>query len=106
MNIFKELSDNVKINEITQQDINDGKLKIFQNIDSPMNKQNEAMWNFNYMVTDEMRQERRNQLLNLTIDDVANVWEKYLPAKGQYQEVIVGDIPAESGDHVIDIVNA
>lgn len=106
LNIFKELSNNVKINEITQQDINDGKLKIFQNIDSPMNKQNEAMWNFNYMVTDEMRQERRNQLLNLTIDDVANVWEKYLPAKGQYQEVIVGDIPAESGDHVIDIVNA
>ncbi|KAK5778335.1 pitrilysin family metalloprotease PWA37_000415 [Arxiozyma heterogenica] len=106
LNIFNEMNNNVKINEITQQDINDGKLRIFQNIDSPMNKQNEAMWNFNYMITDEMRQERRIQLLNLTVDDVANVWEKYLSSKDQYQEVIVGDIPAETGDYVIDIMNS
>lgn len=105
LNIFNELSNNIKINEITQQDINDGKLKLFQNIDSPMNKQNEAMWNFNYMITDEMRQERRNQILNLTMNDVAHVWEKYLASKGQYQEVIVGDISTESDDHVIDIMN-
>lgn len=105
LRVFDELSETIKIKEITEQDINDGKLKIFQSIDAPMNKQNESIWNFNYNITDQMRQERRNQLLNVTMDDLHGVWNKYLPSKGNYQETIVGDIPVEKDENVIDIMN-
>ncbi|CAL9728209.1 presequence protease, mitochondrial [Monosporozyma unispora] len=106
LKVFNELSETVKINEITKQDINDGKLKIFQSIDAPMNKQNESIWNFNFNITDQMRQERRTQLLNVTMDDLHSVWNKYLPSKGNFQEIIVGDMPIEKDENVIDIMNS
>ncbi|CAL9733596.1 presequence protease, mitochondrial [Monosporozyma servazzii] len=106
LRVFNELSETVKIKEITKQDLNDGKLKIFQSIDAPMNKQNESVWNFNYNITDEMRQERRNQLLNVTMDDLHSVWNKYLPSKGNFRETIVGDIPVEKDENFIDIMNS
>lgn len=59
-------------------DLNEAKLSIFQNVDSPMSVKNEGSILFHYDVTDEMKQRRREQLLDVTLGDVRDVAEKYL----------------------------
>lgn len=59
-------------------DLNEAKLTIFQQIDAPISRKSEGVTLFHSGVTDEMRQARREQLLDVSLLDIHRVAEKYL----------------------------
>lgn len=65
-------------NSWTERDLHDAKLSIFQSVDSPISPRSEITTEFLYGVTNEMKQQRRQALLNVTLDDVLKAAEKYL----------------------------
>lgn len=68
----------LKNSKWAESDLNEAKLSIFQQVDSPMSAKNEGTTLFHYEVTDEMKQRRREQLLDVNLEDVRHVAEKYL----------------------------
>lgn len=71
-----------------QSDINEAKLTIFQQIDAPISRKSEGTTLFHSGVTDEMRQTRREQLLDVTLNDIQMVAEKYIGNKSSVNTVI------------------
>lgn len=65
-------------NDWTGENLNEAKLTIFQSIDAPMDVKSEGMALFRDGIDEDMRQLRRENLLDVTIEDVKNVAEKYL----------------------------
>ncbi|KAL3232137.1 Presequence protease, mitochondrial [Nakaseomyces bracarensis] len=64
-------------------DIDEAKLSIFQQVDAPISPKSEGTTWFSSGVTDEMRQTRREQLLDTSLLDIHRVAEKYLlPSSG------------------------
>ncbi|KAI8391039.1 peptidase M16C associated-domain-containing protein [Radiomyces spectabilis] len=64
--------------EFTDQEMTEAKLSIFQNIDAPLSVSSEGMLQFIHGVSYDMQQQRREQLFNVTQDDVHRVANKYL----------------------------
>ncbi|KAI0471811.1 Metalloenzyme, LuxS/M16 peptidase-like protein [Xylariaceae sp. FL0804] len=62
----------------TDQDIEEAKISVFQGVDAPKSVNSEGMLRFVSGVTDEMQQKRREQLLDVTKDQVREVAQKYL----------------------------
>ncbi|SCV01110.1 LAME_0G14114g1_1 [Lachancea meyersii CBS 8951] len=58
--------------------LDEAKLTIFQQVDAPISPSSEGVTEFSYGISDDMRQKRREQLLDVTLSDVRNVAEKYL----------------------------
>ncbi|SCW02805.1 LAFE_0F14664g1_1 [Lachancea fermentati] len=79
----------------TASDLDEAKLTIFQQVDAPISCKSEGSVLFHYGITDDMRQQRREQLLDTTLPDVQRVAEKYLLNK-PYFSTVVGPVP-ESG---------
>ncbi|GMM37814.1 Cym1 protein [Saccharomycopsis crataegensis] len=75
---FKKSADFALDNAWTAENLNEAKLTIFQSIDAPMDAKSEGMMLFRDGITDPMRQERRENLLDVNIEDIKNVTEKYL----------------------------
>lgn len=72
-------------------DIDEAKLSIFQQVDAPISPKSEGTTWFNTGITDEMRQIRREQLLDTSLIDIHRAAEKYLlPSKGV--NTIVGPV--------------
>lgn len=67
--------------ELTDRDLEEAKLTIFQGIDAPSSVKNQGVALFREGLTSEMRQERRERLLDVDIHDVKDVAEKYLIGK-------------------------
>ncbi|KAL6945549.1 hypothetical protein ACO0OE_002519 [Hanseniaspora uvarum] len=83
--------DNLSI-DISEEDMKGAKLSIFQGIDAPVSPMNEGISEFEYNLEKTVKEERRNALLNCTVDDVTAVFKKYLHGqKDQFQECIVGN---------------
>ena len=80
--------------DIEANDLNDAKLRLFQEVDSPLSRRSEGVWNFDHGITDEMRQTRRENLLDVSIEDINHVREKYLDGERGY-EVVVGPVVNE-----------
>ncbi|SCU91938.1 LAFA_0F06832g1_1 [Lachancea sp. 'fantastica'] len=59
-------------------DLDEAKLTIFQQVDAPISPSSEGVTEFTYGITDDMRQRRREQLLDVSLADVRNAAEKYL----------------------------
>ncbi|CEP60812.1 pitrilysin family metalloprotease LALA0_S02e00188g [Lachancea lanzarotensis] len=59
-------------------DLDEAKLTIFQQVDAPISPSSEGVTEFTYGITDKLRQRRREQLLDVTLDDVRRAAEKYL----------------------------
>lgn len=76
-----------------ESDLNEAKLSIFQNVDSPMSAKNEGSILFHYDVTDEMKQRRREQLLDVNLSDVLDVAAKYLKQNQAVASVVGPEIP-------------
>lgn len=72
----------------TNSDLDEAKLTIFQHIDAPISRKSEGVTLFYSKVTDEMRQTRREQLLDVTMPDIRRVSEKYLSNKTPVRAVI------------------
>lgn len=86
----KVLCDKIADKEITDQDLEQAKLTIFQKIDAPESVREEGLANFNYGVDDDMRQERREALLDCTIDNIKEVVGKYFTPSQTRSNAIIG----------------
>lgn len=77
-----------KIGEWDSSDLQEAKLSIFQSVDAPMNIASQGATNFYEGIDDELRQERRENFLDISIEDLKNVADKYL-VKGDKQAITV-----------------
>ncbi|MDR2539851.1 MAG: insulinase family protein [Chlamydiales bacterium] len=81
---FHEAVDQLCKGKISVQELEEAKLTIIQDLDSPISPENRALIAYGYLrsqKTKEMRQEFRNSLLNTTIKDVKHIVEKELKPK-------------------------
>lgn len=62
----------------SDRDLEDAKISVFQGVDAPKAVNQEGMGHFLYGITEEMRQKRREQLLDVTKDQVREVAQKYI----------------------------
>ncbi|KAK4043494.1 Metalloenzyme, LuxS/M16 peptidase-like protein [Parachaetomium inaequale] len=62
----------------SDRDLEDAKISVFQGVDAPRAVNEEGMSNFVYGITEEMKQTRREQLLDVTKDQVREVAQKYI----------------------------
>lgn len=64
--------------EWTDRDLEEAKLSVFQSVDAPQAVSDEGMTRFLSGVSDEMMQERRERMLDVTKDQVREVAQKYV----------------------------
>lgn len=81
---------NIRDDIITEEDLEQAKLTIFQRIEAPKSVRDDGMTFFNYDIDDDLRQERRVALLDCTLDDVLEVSEKYCGEEKPRSRVIIG----------------
>ncbi|KAI0405225.1 Metalloenzyme, LuxS/M16 peptidase-like protein [Xylaria palmicola] len=62
----------------SSQDLEEAKISVFQGVDAPKSVNTEGMLRFMSGITDEMQQKRREQLLDVTKDQVREVAQKYI----------------------------
>ncbi|KAM7218216.1 Metalloenzyme, LuxS/M16 peptidase-like protein [Rhypophila decipiens] len=62
----------------SDRDLEDAKISVFQGVDAPKAVNAEGMGHFLYGITEEMRQKRREQLLDVTKDQVREVAQKFI----------------------------
>lgn len=78
--------------EWTDQDMQEAKLSVFQVIDAPEDVNQEGMTNFLYGVDEAMAQRRREQLLDVTKEDVRKVAQEYLVERqGEASIAVLGE---------------
>ncbi|GMM48162.1 Cym1 protein [Pichia kluyveri] len=96
---------NIKNEKITEEDLEQAKLTIFQRIEAPKSVRDDGMSLFNYDIDDELKQERRYELLDATLEDVLEVSDKYFKDDTIKSRVVIGhdteDIK-DSSDWVIN----
>jgi presequence protease len=62
----------------TKSDLEEAKISVFQGVDAPRSVNQEGMGQFLYGVTDEMRQERRERLLDVTEAQIRDVAQNFV----------------------------
>lgn len=62
----------------SDRDLEDAKISVFQNVDAPISVNEEGMGRFLYGIDEETRQKRREQLLDVTKDQVREVAQNYI----------------------------
>ncbi|THV49642.1 hypothetical protein BGAL_0186g00080 [Botrytis galanthina] len=80
--------------EWTERDLEEAKLSVFQSVDAPQSVSQEGMTRFVSGVSEEMVQERRERLLDVTKEQVQTVAQKYLVdalENGQGNMVFLGE---------------
>lgn len=65
-------------NQWSDRDLEEAKLSVFQKLDAPISVSSEGMERFLYNITDEMVQERRERLLDVTKAQVREAAQKYI----------------------------
>ncbi|ODV58528.1 pitrilysin family metalloprotease ASCRUDRAFT_39067 [Ascoidea rubescens DSM 1968] len=106
IDFFKKAGEFAISNKWTDTDLNEAKLTIFQSVDSPMDVKSEGMMMFRNSITDEMRQNRRENLLSVTIEDIKKVADKYLisGSKDVRSIAVIGPKSEEMEDwNIIDL---
>ncbi|ODV79292.1 uncharacterized protein CANTADRAFT_52318 [Suhomyces tanzawaensis NRRL Y-17324] len=88
---FKESFDYGKQAEWDADDLQQAKLRIFQSIDAPTNISSQGSTEFFDGITDEMRQERRENFLSVNNNDLVNVVDKYLLGNDKDLVTVIGD---------------
>ncbi|ANZ76516.1 BA75_03400T0 [Komagataella pastoris] len=85
------LLESMSHNHITEQDLDQAKLTIFQRVDAPQSLKDEGQLCFSYGIDEDMKQIKRQQLLDVELSDIKKVAEEYLVNSAQSQAVIGGD---------------
>jgi presequence protease len=78
----------------TDRDLDEAKISVFQGVDAPKSVSAEGMTRFLSGVSDEMAQERRERLLDVTKEQVREVAQTYIVdalAKGQGRVAFLGE---------------
>lgn len=76
------------------QDLEEAKLSVFQSLDAPVSINSEGLDKFMFGITEEMIQQRREQLLDVTKEQVQEVAQKYVVeplAKDEGKLVFLGE---------------
>ncbi|CAK7202369.1 Mitochondrial presequence protease [Sporothrix eucalyptigena] len=84
----------VEDREWTGRDLEEAKISVFQSVDAPRSVNEEGMGQFLYGVTESMRQTRREQLLDVSREQVRDVAQRYLVdglAKQAERTVFLGE---------------
>ncbi|KAJ2883654.1 Mitochondrial presequence protease [Coemansia aciculifera] len=81
---------------ISEREMTEAKLSVFGDLDSPLSVSEEGMTYFTTGVTDDMRQERRDQFFEVTANDLKDVAVKYLSPETASQPTSVAVIGEES----------
>ncbi|TPX67666.1 hypothetical protein SpCBS45565_g03630 [Spizellomyces sp. 'palustris'] len=81
-----------------QQELDEAKLSIFQNVDAPISAAGEGMLRFRAGITFEMQQARRERLFAVTLSDVKDAAAKYLAGRPSAVAVLGGE---EEGNRLI-----
>jgi Zn-dependent M16 (insulinase) family peptidase len=90
--------------EWTETDLQEAKLTIFQGLDAPVSVRSEGVSLFKEGVTDEMRQTRREQLLDVDLFDVKDVAERYLVDKDSSATIVTDKVPEDGSEWgVVDL---
>lgn len=89
-NIFASAGEFAVKREWTSDDLRGAKLGIFQGLDAPVSVNNENLSYFQFGITPEMRQAKREQFLDVTAQDVKRVAEKYLIAPKEHSHCLLG----------------
>ncbi|KAI8368267.1 peptidase M16C associated-domain-containing protein [Radiomyces spectabilis] len=104
LDTYSSSVDWVQKRQFTDQEITEAKLSIFQSVDAPQNVSEEGMFQFVHGISDEMRQWRREELLQVTQKDIKEMAERYLVgsvSRNEYSTTILGEvtdkISAENG---------
>ncbi|KAI0852324.1 Metalloenzyme, LuxS/M16 peptidase-like protein [Daldinia vernicosa] len=77
----------------SDRDLEEAKISVFQSVDAPRSVSAEGMLRFTSGVTDEMQQKRREQLLDVSKDQVREAAQKYIVdalAKGEERIAFLG----------------
>ncbi|KXJ93332.1 peptidase M16C associated [Microdochium bolleyi] len=75
----------------SDSDLEEAKISVFQSVDAPKSVNTEGMDRFLSGITDEMKQKRREEMLDVSKDDVREVAQKYIVdalAKGGEERVV------------------
>lgn len=75
---------------VTDRDMDEAKLRIFQSVDAPMNISSQGSNTFFDGITDDMKQQRREHFLETSMKDVQDVFAKYLKLPKQ-SVTVIGD---------------
>ncbi|KIV94541.1 hypothetical protein PV10_02297 [Exophiala mesophila] len=78
LNVFERAGAFARDKPWTQREIDESKLSMFQSIDAPTSVSGEAGKEFMYGITEDMDQQMRENLLDVTKEDVQRVAQKYL----------------------------
>ncbi|CDK28180.1 unnamed protein product [Kuraishia capsulata CBS 1993] len=79
------------IESVTEEDLDRSKLTIFQKVDSPLSVKEEGMMEFLHGIDNDTRQQRRDQLLEVEIEDIRESAQTYLVGQEGGSEIILGD---------------
>lgn len=74
-----------------RKDLQEAKLAIFQSVDAPGHISSQGSALFLEGISDELRQERRERFLDVSLQDLQNVNEKYLGIHEQDIYTVIGD---------------
>ncbi|KAJ1644165.1 Mitochondrial presequence protease [Coemansia asiatica] len=92
----------VEEHEISDREMTEAKLSVFGDLDTPLSVAEEGMAYFTTGITDDMRQERRDQFFAVTPNDLKDVAAKYLAsseASGVTSVAVIGEESLDiSGD--------
>ncbi|EGU84977.1 hypothetical protein HZS61_011948 [Fusarium oxysporum f. sp. conglutinans] len=78
----------------SDRDLEEAKISVFQGVDAPKSVNQEGMGRFLSGITEEMKQKKREQLLDVTKDQVREVAQRYLVdglAKGEGRVAFLGE---------------
>jgi Zn-dependent M16 (insulinase) family peptidase len=89
--IFRNSGHWILAQNFTKSDLEEAKISIFKGLDAPASVSMEGMVEFEAGITPELQQQRREGLLDVTIDDVKRVAQGYLiDGVGDGREVVIG----------------
>ena len=78
----------------SDRDLEEAKISVFQGVDAPKSVNQEGMGRFLSGITEEMKQKKREQLLDVTKDQVQEVAQRYLVdglTKGEGRVAFLGE---------------
>lgn len=91
---FSTAQKNLSDGKWDAKDLQEAKLAIFQSVDAPSHILSQGSALFLEGISDEMRQERRERFLDVSLQDLQNVNEKYLGTGDQDIYTVIGDAQA------------
>ncbi|CAK9439294.1 uncharacterized protein LODBEIA_P34860 [Lodderomyces beijingensis] len=75
----------------SDKDLTEAKLRVFQSVDAPINIASQGATSFFEDISDELRQQRRENFLSTTNSDLVDVAQRYLVGEPQNIITVIGD---------------